>query len=891
MDSRERDLDRVICKDGRVFHACEVCRKRRSRCDGLRPHCTSCQRRGLQCEYKAMRKRGRHGKHRTVTPAPTSSADAAMASSSGSSNSNAAAVAAAAAAASAAAVAAWTLAPPPVLHQPSPVTATSLHHHHQAPPSSSAAAAAAAAAFGLLGPMPSFFPLPPGMGVPGTPHTALPAPAIVTTMASMDALIGAAHAPPQSARTAARRGSSNDAGSSTYGHPMAEIQQQQHPHGVAGHHYRPRPSSAAFLGSPGSPDSTFSAHPPVALRPLSANGVAAAAAAASVFGMGSPLGMAPMLAPTASAIGLPAIGYSAQPPRQQQPSSSSAAVAAVAAMAAFQLSPHMMPPPLPPPPPPPPPQVSGTNHHHQQWPPSALVPMASPTGAMQPLQPAEAVRMAGVPERHPRRMSLDARAAMSFVPPGSATQRRPEHQQQQPPPTKPSSSSRRRNGHWGRSIGDEEEVLSGLCADGADHFGRPLFDVSKYPLPSKEDLDEHINGMFEYFYMGAQSLHPATFRRRMEAGEVSPVLVYAIMAVASRYSRKPSLHSLNGMAFLNGDRHAATACGLASILLTHGDLGTVDTVHGMLFLSVYFMGQGNMLKSRMYLVKAVCTARTMGLHHLDATFVPSRPMAALSGAFDRPHTLATLHPRPCSCPRTANDVVRLETKRRIWWFLVFVDYFTANVMNVPLEIPPDSHCVRLPCSDKEWQSATLGASNSSNSGMQTPVDEAVAHDLGFGDRISSAQQGSEYLRLNGFHDCHPPWVYRPGAFYQERLMVEFCDHLRRLNNLRALAMRSFFHVGPVYVEERYPYLRQRHQFVPWAERLEKVKAAWSWLHLQLNKWLDSILLRFSEVIHQVTPDRFNRQYRHQYYYYLLAAHSAIIMSHEVILQLNLDLSR
>ncbi|KAI8323687.1 hypothetical protein GQ54DRAFT_257797, partial [Martensiomyces pterosporus] len=53
------EKDRVICKDGRVFHACEVCRKRRSRCDGARPQCTSCQKRGLKCEYKAMRKRGR----------------------------------------------------------------------------------------------------------------------------------------------------------------------------------------------------------------------------------------------------------------------------------------------------------------------------------------------------------------------------------------------------------------------------------------------------------------------------------------------------------------------------------------------------------------------------------------------------------------------------------------------------------------------------------------------------------------------------------------------------------------------------------------------------------------------------------------------------------------
>ncbi|KAJ2764048.1 hypothetical protein GGI18_006536, partial [Coemansia linderi] len=45
----QSELDRVICKDGRVFHACEVCRKRRSRCDGVRPKCTSCQKRGLEC--------------------------------------------------------------------------------------------------------------------------------------------------------------------------------------------------------------------------------------------------------------------------------------------------------------------------------------------------------------------------------------------------------------------------------------------------------------------------------------------------------------------------------------------------------------------------------------------------------------------------------------------------------------------------------------------------------------------------------------------------------------------------------------------------------------------------------------------------------------------------
>ncbi|KAJ2524782.1 hypothetical protein GGI11_000565 [Coemansia sp. RSA 2049] len=63
--STARAKGKVICKDGRVFHACEVCRKKRSRCDGARPQCTSCRTRGLPCEYRAMRKRGRHGKRDT----------------------------------------------------------------------------------------------------------------------------------------------------------------------------------------------------------------------------------------------------------------------------------------------------------------------------------------------------------------------------------------------------------------------------------------------------------------------------------------------------------------------------------------------------------------------------------------------------------------------------------------------------------------------------------------------------------------------------------------------------------------------------------------------------------------------------------------------------------
>ncbi|KAJ2368571.1 hypothetical protein H4S01_001519, partial [Coemansia sp. RSA 2610] len=857
-----------------------VCRKRRSRCDGQKPKCTSCVRRGLECEYRAMRKRGRHGK-RSLDNAEGRS----PAQSSAQGGENAAAMVAAAAAA-------WSLTSPPLQPAaggPMPTPADS-------------------AAFSLLDSLPRFFSLPPEVLPSSQPQSqqqqqqpqqqqqrtadhpmisaiAQPLPAarlphsmsaIASTMGSQN-LLAAVLSPP-----AATVPDPIQAAFLSSIDTQQQQQRQQHQQPYLPHqqappaHYRSRQASS-FLSSP-SPNATFShPQPPMAFRSMSAssNGhvfdTSVGAMSSSLSGIASPIGLGSVLgSPTLNMFSPPQ-----PPPGRQQPAAmtdaAAAAAAAAAAVAAFQFSPasstHVLPAaaaisttmPLVSPPPPAP----------------ATHPARTSAGAALSHAPAIGVPATGMPAigSPPRRRRKSAGHTPAQQQPG------------QPQPAQQHGA--RRRGDWSRAaredhvldgLCEEDQVLDGLREDGADDFGRPLFDVSTYPLPARAELDEHMNGMFEYFYMGVQTLHGPTFRQRVARGDVSPVLIYAIMAVASRYSRRPSLHSLNGKAFLNGDRHAATACGLASILLNHGDLGTVDTIHAMLFLSVYFMGQGNMLKSRMYLVKAVCTARTMGFQNTDATFVPSNPMVAFSGAYDR-----RASPALCACARAPADVVALETKRRIWWFLVFVDYFTANVMNVPLEIPPDSYCVRLPCSDAEWASATL--SNHASPAPGSP------RDLGFGDRLASAQQGAEYLRLNGFHDCRPPWLYQPGAFYLERLMIEFCDHLRRLNSLRALAIRSFFHVEPAFVDENYPYLKRRRQFVPWPERLEKVKSAWSWLHLQLNKWLDSILLRFSEVVNRVPSDRYNRQYRHQYYYYLLAAHSTIIMSHGVILQLHADFAR
>ncbi|KAJ1947376.1 hypothetical protein GGF37_000448 [Kickxella alabastrina] len=985
--------DKVVCRDGRVFHACEICRKRRSRCDGNKPKCTSCEKRGLNCEYRAMRKRGRHGKRALPFSTGTGLIDVEMTGDGDS----------------------WSLGSSASTIGSRPLTASTLG-------GGSGGSAGIAAMHGdptmsLLDSFPPFFSIPSDISMADEGSHGR------GNSVAMDSIISAMASPPatssgvgESSRnplamqgpadlfiSASLRGSAiveRSALTSAFLESINSQQQQQH--------HR----QSVFLGSPSPLLPPPPPPPPMTFRSLSHSSSmfdsqsictqspvpsSVGSSLSMVTGMASPIGLGGMMQTTSanSSLGPGQSAFAAhqQPyhqsntygfshnnqhqhrshnqqqqnplaPSIQQSMSTSTVkapevtVADVAAAAEFQFSPpHLSMVPNTP--------LGNINMNYsnsinssnggnsgsdasagnntfsrsEQEVAAALLethPLQTQTAAHSQATPAAATAGAigSVPGHGPSssaRMRRNGLGVWTMIDPAGTTDSAAATEGAEGS----TGTRRQRSGECSRTIVEEEEVLDGLNADGADNFGRPLFDVTSYPPPAAGELEEHMNGIFEYFYMGVQTLHKPSFRKRATSGLVSPVLIYAIMAVASRYSRRPSLHSLNGMAFLNGDRHASTACGLASIQLNHGDLGTVDTIHGMLFLSVYFMGQGNMLKSRMYLVKAVCTARTMGFQNMDATFLASSPMIAFSGTFDRQHEVKSLLPGACSCPKSVSDLVELETKRRIWWFLVFVDYFTANVMNVPLEIPPDSYCVRLPCSDEEWVSDTLSIGNpddpippyqpyhqqqqqnnqnqgtiagsSSNNAAagslgdflsqqqqqhpNIPIDIILPRDLGFGDRVSSAQQGAEYLRLNGIHDCHPPWLYHPGAFYLERLMIEFCDHLRRLNNLRALAIRSFFHVNPIFLDESYPYLRRRRQVVSWADRLEKVKASWSWLHLQLNKWLDSILLRFSEVINRVPSDQYNRQYRHQYYYYLIAAHSTIIMSHGVILQLYTDFSR
>ncbi|KAJ2332457.1 hypothetical protein GGH92_008918, partial [Coemansia sp. RSA 2673] len=55
----ERDNASRLEQKRRLNQACLLCRRKKIRCDSSQPSCSNCQRRGIQCIYPEVRKRGR----------------------------------------------------------------------------------------------------------------------------------------------------------------------------------------------------------------------------------------------------------------------------------------------------------------------------------------------------------------------------------------------------------------------------------------------------------------------------------------------------------------------------------------------------------------------------------------------------------------------------------------------------------------------------------------------------------------------------------------------------------------------------------------------------------------------------------------------------------------
>ncbi|KAJ1941202.1 hypothetical protein FBU59_003568, partial [Linderina macrospora] len=194
---------------------------------------------------------------------------------------------------------------------------------------------------------------------------------------------------------------------------------------------------------------------------------------------------------------------------------------------------------------------------------------------------------------------------------------------------------------------------------------------------------------FDYVYpsFGAV-LQPSTFVRRVVANDVHPLLIEALKCMVAPYI------ALKRGTKLDTDNLAAD---LKTKILFSLEKPTTDIVLALLFLS---MAESQVSRMDTY---AVITSATTGLimrlgyHKID--------LYKNSG------------------PKTWEEWVEVETKRRIFWSVFQHDSLMALVQGLPTMIPESSIFVKSPCADSDWNDIEFPLIYSTDG--ETPVSEQL----------------------------------------------------------------------------------------------------------------------------------------------------------------------
>ena len=270
---------------------------------------------------------------------------------------------------------------------------------------------------------------------------------------------------------------------------------------------------------------------------------------------------------------------------------------------------------------------------------------------------------------------------------------------------------------------DEHQLLM----EGAEH------------LPPKE-LQQHLAEVF-FDHLYGQTyhlLHKPSYMRKLAAGNLPPVLVLAVCAIAARFSTHPQVRS--EPAFLRGEGWATIA---REISLKRYDTPNITILIVYLILGLHEFGTCQGGRSWMLGGMAQRMAYALRLHQ-DLDYDPySKEMEKLS-PLDR------------------------EIRRRTMWACFMMDRFNSSGTERPMLVSEQSLRLQLPVKEQFFQMEIFGPTE----GLHGHIPHMVADETG---QFSNAQENMgvgayqirlvalwgrliSYLNLGGREqDQHPLW--------------------------------------------------------------------------------------------------------------------------------------
>ncbi|KAJ1943179.1 hypothetical protein EC988_006302, partial [Linderina pennispora] len=227
-------------------------------------------------------------------------------------------------------------------------------------------------------------------------------------------------------------------------------------------------------------------------------------------------------------------------------------------------------------------------------------------------------------------------------------------------------------------FGTSGELGENTAGAGAERYLCPA-------LPSIEIMSELIDTFFAVNDILVMMVNEKAFRKQFAAGTMSPLLLYATLASAARYSNSPAVRTdpphMASIPFMN------KAKTLIADAIDEPSLGNAQGLMVMCLMS-FAMGQENSSTSYKALTFNMCIL--LGYNQLDSVEGPVR------------------HTHECGEPMVPQaalpmDAMEREAARRVWWTVFSIENYASVCMGMAPSVQAESCNLHLPGSDYEWR--------------------------------------------------------------------------------------------------------------------------------------------------------------------------------------------
>ncbi|KAJ2718887.1 hypothetical protein GGI07_005534 [Coemansia sp. Benny D115] len=254
-------------------------------------------------------------------------------------------------------------------------------------------------------------------------------------------------------------------------------------------------------------------------------------------------------------------------------------------------------------------------------------------------------------------------------------------------------------GHAGQQQqGSSESALPG--SDAAPHSLHGMPNVLNMPIDVVKDL---IDTLFSSNGHMAELLHEKTYRRQFAAGTLSPLLLYASLASAARYSKNPAVRS--------DPPYSASAqfLGRAKTLVVDAiEEPSLGNAQGLMIMCMMHFSLGNEVVTTSYKALAMNMCILLGFNRLDSVNGPMQPQSNCTHDFIATSSMSM-------------DWVDREAARRLWWTIFSIENYSSVCMGLAPSVQAEYCDVNLPASSVEWTAGKPNPeSEESGGGMAVP---------------------------------------------------------------------------------------------------------------------------------------------------------------------------